>query len=73
MATDEVIGQGGAGLVHIPDLTIGDQAQLHQGLEAVADAQHQAVPVLQQVHDGVRQGGGAEEGGDELALSLIHI
>ena len=34
----------------LDDLTVGDQTQLDERLETVADAQHQAVPVFQQVH-----------------------
>ena len=67
MAADDVIGQGGAGVVRVPDLAVGHQAQLDEGLEAVADAKHEAVPVLQQVHDRVGDLAVAEEGGDELA------
>ncbi len=67
VAADQVIGQGGAAVVHGPDLPVGHQPQLDEGLEAVADAQHQAVPVLKQVVDRVGQPGVAEEGGDELA------
>ena len=47
VAPNEVEGQGGTVFVHRPDLAVGDQAQLYQRLEAVADAQHQPVPVLQ--------------------------
>ena len=66
MPPNGVVGQGGAVPVRVPDFPEGDQPQLHQGLEAVADAQHQAVPVLQQVVDGVRQSGIAQEGDDKF-------
>ena len=39
----------------------GHQPQLDEGLEAVADAQDEAVPVLQQVHDRVADRGGPEK------------
>ena len=43
---DVVIGESGTGGVHFHNFAEGHQAQLHQSLEAVADAAHQAVPVL---------------------------
>ena len=67
VAADDVVGQGGHVAVTVHDLAIGHQTQLHQSLEAVADTQHQAVPVIQQVGDLLLDGGVAEEGGDELA------
>ena len=70
MAADPVEGQCGAGLVHVHDLTEGDKAQFNEGLEAVADAQHQAVPVFEQVVDRVFDPRVAEEGGDELAGAI---
>ena len=64
---DGIEGEGGAVLVRVPDFAVGHQPQLDEGLEAVADAQGQAIPVLEEVHD--RLGGlrAPEEGGDELA------
>ena len=55
------------------DIAVGHQTQLDEGLEAVADAQHQSVPVFQQLHGGVGHLGVAEEGGDELggAVGLV--
>ena len=70
MAADVVEGQGGTGLLHGPDLAVGRQAQLDQGLEAVADAQHQAVAVFEQVVDSVGKPGVAEEGADELGRAV---
>ena len=68
---DGVEGQGGAMLVGVDDLPVGHQAQLDEGLEAVADAQHQAVPVFQQVMDLILQLLRiAEEGGDELGRAV---
>ena len=57
MAADIVEGQRGTVLVHRPDLAVGHQSQLDQGLEAVADAQHQAIPVFEQVVDRVGEAG----------------
>ena len=70
VAADQVEGQGRAAVVHVSDLAIGHQTQLDQRLEAVADAQHQAVAVFQQVMHRVLDAGIAEEGGDELAGAL---
>ena len=65
--------RGGAGPVGVDDLTVGDKTQLDERLETVADAQHQAVPVFQQVHGGVPHLRVAEEGGDEFggAVRLV--
>ena len=70
MAANQVEGQSGTALVQVPNLAIGHQTQLHQRLEAVADAQHQAVPVPEQVVDRVLEPLTAQEGGDELAGAL---
>ena len=59
-----VIGRDGA------DIAVGHQTQLDQGLEAVADAQHQTVAVLQQVADRLGDRRAAEEGGDELGAAV---
>ncbi len=67
VTTDDVVAEGGAGVIHVPDLAERHQAQLDEGLEAVADAQHEAVPVLEQVVGGVGHLRVAEEGSDELA------
>ena len=52
------------------DVAVGHQAQLDEGLEAVADAQHQAVALLQQLAHRLGDGGAAEEGGDELGAAV---
>lgn len=73
VAADVVVDQGrgtGGGLA---DLAVGDEAGLDQGLEAVADAEHEAVAVLQQVHDGIGHPRVADDGGDEFrgAVGLV--
>ena len=70
---DGIEGQGGAGCIGVDDLAVGYQPQLDQGLEAIANAAHQAVPVLQQPHDLLLDGRIPEEGGDELggAVGLV--
>ena len=70
-AADGVEGEGGAASVRDgADVAVGHQAQLDEGLEAVADAQHQAVPLAQQAAHRLGDGGGAEEGGDELGAAV---
>ena len=60
-------------LVGVPNLAEGHQTQLDEGLEAVANAQHQPVPVFQQVVGCVLHGGVTEEGRHELggAVGLV--
>ena len=70
VAADEVEGEGGAVRGGRADLPIGHQPQLHQGLEPVADAQHQSVPIFQQVMHRVRQLGVAQEGHDEFGRAV---
>ena len=73
MAADGVEGQGGAGVIGVDDLAVGHQTQLDEGLEAVADAAHQAVPVIQELHHLLLDGRIPEKGGDELggAVGLV--
>ena len=54
----------------VDDLAVGHQSQLHKGLKTVADAQHQAVPILQQPGHLFLDGGVAEESGDDGKLSV---
>ena len=67
MAAQGVEGQGGRGSRGLGNRSIGQQAQLNQRLKAVADAQHQAVPVFQQVRHCLGNAGVAEGGGNKLA------
>ena len=46
MASQGVVGQRRVVGLNIPNLPVGDQPQLDEGLEAVANTQHQAVPVV---------------------------
>ena len=66
VAADGVEGQRRAGVGHRHDVAVRHQTQLDERLEAVADAEHQAVAVLQQVTHGLGDGRRAEERGDEL-------
>ena len=67
MAADGVVGQRRIALVERADLAVRHQAQLDERLEAVADAQHQAVPLIQQRVDRVHDARIAQRGRDELA------
>ena len=73
VTADRVEGERGAVDVHGADVAEGHQAQLDEGLETVADAQDEAVAVLQQVAHRFSHFGGAEEGRDELggAVGLV--
>ena len=70
VTADGVESQRGAGLVHGADVSVGHQAELDERLEAVADAQHEAVAGLQQVTNGLGDLGRAEECGDELGRAV---
>ena len=73
VTADLVERERGARIVHGADVAIRHQAQLHERLEAVADAQHQAVAVLQQVAHRLGHFRSAEERRDELrgAIGLV--
>ncbi len=51
----------GQSVVHRADVAVGHQTQLDERLEAVADAQHQTVAVLQQVAHRLGDGSGARK------------
>ena len=66
VAADFVVDEGrrvGAGLT---DLAVGDEAGFDECLEAVADAEDEAVTFFEQVHDGIRHARAADDGGDEF-------
>ena len=73
MAADGVERQRRAFGGHRHDVAVRHQAQLDERLEAVADAEHQTIAVLQQVAHGLGDGRRAEERGDELggAVRLV--
>ena len=51
MAADRIKGQGRAVAACLTDFTVGHQSELNQRLESVTNTQHQAVTVIQQIHD----------------------
>ena len=71
VAADEVEGQRRVVAGHlVADLAVGHKAELDERLEAVADAEHQAVALAEQFMDGVLDARAAQEGGDELARAV---
>ena len=66
VAADGIEGERGALVCHGYDVAVGDEAELDQGLKAVADTEHEAVPVLEQLADCLADCRGPEEGRDEL-------
>lgn len=70
VAADGVEGQRGCILGLGADLAVGNQAELDQGLEAIADAEHEAVALLEQLHDGVGNLRVAKDAGDELGAAF---
>ena len=73
VAADGVERQRRAFGGHRHDVAVRHQAKLDERLEAVADAEHQAVAVVQQVAHGLGHGRGAEERGDELGGAVRFV
>ena len=70
MTADVVERKRGAISVHRADVAIGNQPQLHQRLEAVADTEHQPVALLQKLANRLGHLGRAEERRDELRRAV---
>ena len=70
VTADLVERKRGARVIHGADVAIRHQAQLHERLETVANAQHQAVTVLQQITHSFGHFRSAEERGDELRRTI---
>ena len=70
MATQGVEGQGRVVLLNLGNPAIGHQPQLDQRLEAVANAQHQAIPSFQQLGNRLGYSGIAEGSSDKLAGAI---
>ena len=66
VTADLVEGQSRGLRRGVHDVAVGHEAQLDERLEAVADAEHQAIAGLQQVANSLGDLGGTEERGDEL-------
>ena len=70
VSADGVVGQRGAILIGVDDLTVRHKTKLDQRLEAVTDTCHQTVTVVQQIADLLLDCRIAEEGGNELTRAV---
>ncbi len=70
MAVDGIEGQGRGIFLLSRDLPIWHQPQLHQGLEAIADPQGQAIPLLKQLRDSLLHLLILEGRGEELGTAI---
>ena len=70
MAADGVERQCWAGVVHGSNIAVRNKAQLDKCLEAVTDAQHKAIALLQKLADSLGNLRCAEECADELSRSV---
>ena len=67
VATNGVERQRWAGVVHRANVAVRNKAQLDECLEAVADAQHKAIALLQKLTNSLGNLRCAEEGADKLS------
>ena len=70
VATDGVEGQRGRINTLRTYLAVWHKTQFHQSLETVADSQHQAVTLFQQLHNGISYLWVAEHAGDKLGAAF---
>ena len=70
MAADGIECQGGRILGLRADLAVWNKPELHQGLEAIADAEHQAVAFVEHIHYSIGDARVAEYAGDELGAAF---
>ncbi len=70
MPTDGVEGQCRTVHIRIPDLAVGHKSQLDERLEAVADTDHETVPLIQELHGLLAHCLVPEEGGNELSRAI---
>lgn len=66
VAGDVVVDEGGGVCGGFDDFAVGGEAGFDECLEAVADAEDEAVAVFQEVGNGIRNPRVAEDGGDEF-------
>ena len=67
MAANGIVCQRRAVSFQRLDMTVRQKTEFNQGLEAVADAESQAIALIEQVFQGFRQDRVAEQGGNKLA------
>ena len=70
VARDGVEGERRAIFVRVDYLAVGDESELYQRLEAVADSAHESAPVFKQVGDSLFYRGVSEECRDELSAAV---
>ena len=70
MATDIVKGQSRRSAGHIANSAIGNKTQLNQSLEAIANTQHQAIAIFQQIADSFLNTRIAEHGSDKFTTAI---
>ena len=70
MPADRVEGERRAARIHRDDVTIGHEPELDERLKAVANAQHEAITIVEQTTHGIRDVGIAEERRDELGTAI---
>ena len=70
VTADGVERQRWAGVVHRTNVAVRNKAQLDECLEAVADAQHKAIALLEKLADSLGNLRSAEEGADKLSRSV---
>ncbi len=73
MAADGVKRERRAAPVHRADVTVGEKSQLHEGLEAVADAQDEAVVLVEKDVDSFGDLWRTEERCDELCGAIRFV
>ena len=73
VATYPVKGEGRAVLRQRTNLSVRQQTQFDQRLESVADAEHQPVPFIEQLHDCFGQTRAMEQGRNELAGAVRFV
>ena len=73
VTADGVERQRRAGFVGVDDLTVGNEAQLDECLEAVADTCHQTVAVVKQIGDRFLDSACTEECRDELTRAVRFV
>ena len=67
VAADVVVGECRCAGLGVTDFAVGNESGFDEGLKAIADAENEAVAVLEKVHHSVGHDGAPENGGDEFA------
>jgi len=70
VAAQRIVCKSRAVLISVDDLSVRHKAQLYKGLEAVADAAHESVVLVQELRDALRHGSVPEERVDEFRRTV---